>query len=359
MANDSDIDPDDLTSSSSASRRNRGIPQGADDRKSIVGDLSAEKQGLPSFSKQKVKGKPGASDELDVGGTDLQRDAQPAPTPVLRNQSLAKRSTEDAAKDGREGSSGNEQDAELGRESGRPRSVRASDFEPQVWESSTTRVDRGDFKDSEEGPDTRRFLTSCVRVVSNGLGNFWSRLNIFELASVVAFMVVALIGLFFFRNLVHSVPAPEQEVDASLSAVVFPAKGSLLTLSSVDAAWRNVADGDPVRPNQEVIPEVNVTLGEGNGYLRILFRDEAGKIRGDTFTEKVTNGQVNGSGLYEAICSEGYTNLMNLVEVQAGRLEPWTVELFETSQYDVPLEEWNLLAGFDMPSKPREGKKPS
>ena len=48
------------------------------------------------------------------------------------------------------------------------------------------------------------------------------------------------------------------------------------------------------------------------------------------------------------------------MEVKAGRLDPWTVEIFETSEYDVPLEEWNLLAGFDMPSMPKgSGDSPS
>ena len=41
---------------------------------------------------------------------------------------------------------------------------------------------------------------------------------------------------------------------------------------------------------------------------------------------------------------------MRLIECQAGRLEPWTVHVYESKDYDMSIDQWGLVATFDMPA---------
>jgi hypothetical protein len=234
---------------------------------------------------------------------------------------------------------------ELRRKAGRPKSVRPTDFEPTAWESSKTKLDRGEvYHDGEVGQKAQ--IGACV----NGLKAAWGRLSVFEMASVAAFVIVALLGLFFFRSLVHSGPALDSVEDISLEAVNFPAKGALLSVNRIDAVWREPRPGETVRPGANIVPVVGITLGGGSGYLRVLFRDEAGKIRGDSLVEEVDKGQVASGATYTGVCSEGYTTSMRLIECQAGRLEPWVVQVYESKEYDMSIDEWTLIAMFEMPA---------
>ena len=245
--------------------------------------------------------------------------------------------------------SGREQEEQLRRKSGRPKSVRPTDFEPQAWESSRTKLDRPELDD--DGNETGGApWGSCVRWAVNALKAAWGRLNVFEMASVATFLIVAVLGLFFFRSLVHSGTAPEASADTSLAALDFPVKGSLLTINEIKAQWREPKPGEIVRPGAYLVPALDLQLGGGAGYLRVLFRDEEGRIRGDALAERVTGGQIAGSPAYSAICSEGYSTSMSLVECLAGRLDPWTVEVYESANYDVTIADWNVLAKFAMPA---------
>lgn len=248
--------------------------------------------------------------------------------------------------------SGRELEEELRRKAGRAKSVRPTDFEPLAWESSQTKVDRPEPYEVD-APENQ----SCLSL--NGLKAGWAKLNVFEMASVAAFLIVALIGLFFFRGLVHSGDVPAKEEDTTLSSVAFPAKGSLLTVNGIDAIWREPRPGEIVRPGAYIVPVADISLGGGTGFLRVLFRDEEGKIRGDALVTKVDGGKAAGQGTYTAICSEGFVTSMKLVECQAGRLDPWTVQVYESKDYDMAIEEWTLITAFDMPANQEAKPAPS
>jgi hypothetical protein len=147
------------------------------------------------------------------------------------------------------------------------------------------------------------------------------------------------------------VPALEVGEDTSLEAVDLPAKGALLTINSIEAVWREPRPGETVRPGANIVPVVDIGIGGGSGYLRVLFRDEAGKIRGDSLVEQVTSGKVASGTSYTGVCSEGYATSMRLIECQAGRQEPWLVQIYESKRYDQSIEDWTLIAVFDMPAE--------
>ncbi len=348
------IDPDDLDYESEETRE-AGIPEAPAKRRDPMENLSHGKESIPAFQTQdrrqasRLKGM-----DLEEGNVeDLSESIDPQTLKrskeAARQADKKKLQPEARTPEQEERGSAREQEENLRREGGRPKSVRPVEFEPTAWESSSTKLDipRGD--DGEPLP--RVGFAHCLQRVSGGLKAFWGRLNVIEMASVVAFLIVALAGLFIFRNLVHSGPRPENDATPTLQSVDLPAQGDSLSINDIQAQWRAGRPGEIVRVGVLRVPEVTVDLGGGSGFLRILYRDETGKIRGDIFVAEVRNGQVNGKSTVTTVCSEGYENTMKLVECQAGRLDPWTVEVFESKAYDLPIDQWRSLAFFGMPNK--------
>ncbi len=349
MANPPDLDPDDdlepLPEEEPTAPRTPGIPEAVEEREEVVmEDLSRSKESLPEFSPQdrrQAKRLEGMDLESDEAAEGLGEKISPR-TPKKRSPKDPVPGPEASG----EGRSGGELEEDLRREAGITYgNVRSSDFEPTAWESSATKVD-GPLLDEEGNVVPRVSLGDCAGSVVEGLKGATKRLNIVEKASVSIFLLVALIGLFVFRSLVHSIPQPEEEVRELLSAVSLPVQGEMVSVTSLDAVWRKPQPGDIVRPGMIVVPEVKVQAS-GSGHLRILFRSETGRIEGDPFHVKLTGG----SGDHTVVCSQGYETAMSLVECQAGRLEPWTVTVYESREFDVPIEEWNTLVRFEMPSK--------
>lgn len=332
-----------------ASRR-RGIPDGAEKRGAAVSDLSKPKEKLPAFQSQdrrearRSEGMDLEGETEETAGGKTARPPQKETAPVVPS-----RRDEPPAETVASAPSGREKEEELRREAGRPKFVRSSDFEPLAWASSETKLDLPE-PDENGRVRPRPRLGACLWAAFHGLKTSWCRLKLVEMASVSVFLVVALLGLFVFRSLVLSGPQPAEEVRVGLDSLSMPLEGDLLTITSVEAYWREPQPGDIVRPGNVLVPEVRLQLASGSGFLRLLFRDEENKIQGDAVAEEVTNGKIEGKAEFVTLCSIGYKNPMHLVETRAGRQEPWTIHIYESGEYDVPIEEWRRLAQFDMPS---------
>ena len=341
MANPPDLDPDELEplpDEEPTLPRSTGIPEAVEGRREevVMDDLSRSKVDLPAFNPQDRQ------QAKRLEGMDLE--SEEGLGEKIHPQTPKKRSPKDPVPRP-EGTSGGALEEDLRREAGITYgNVRSSDFEPVAWGSSATRIDGG-LVDEEGNPMPRVSLRSCVSAVVDAVKGAAARLNVVEKASVFAFLLVALIGLFVFRSLVHSIPAPEEQPRAHLSAVSLPAEGQLVSVASIEAIWRKPQEGDIVRQGMIVVPEVKVRAS-GSGFLRILFRNELGKIQGDPYFAKLAGG----SSDHVVVCSQGYETVMSLVECQAGRMEPWTVTVYESGDFDVPIEEWNRLAHFEMPA---------
>ena len=151
--------------------------------------------------------------------------------------------------------------------------------------------------------------------------------------------------------MVHSGPQPvEEEKALKVAELSLPLKGPSISVSSVNAFWRAPKAGDIVRPNQRLIPEVEIELAGGSNLFRAFFYDQEGRKRGDDFTRTVVGGKMDGQSKVSVVCSEGYENEMRLVEVRSGDLEPWYVELHECKDLDAPLNEQTLMVRFAMTS---------
>ena len=369
-------DPEDLELEPEAPPRRAGLPDAPSEREKLMGDLSKPRRALPSFPTQDQRQAKRLQDialEGETGEPALREKARPetetraaegegaaeegvpqeVSVPVPRKTAPAGEAPE---------SSGKQKEEEIRPGSGRSQPARATDFEPLSWASSETRVD---LPEGEGARPARLGLGSCLAVAGQRLKAAWGRLSVIEGISVAAFLVAVLVGLFFFLRLGGSNVAPADEAGQKLSKISFPIEGKHLEVTDIGARWEEPQPGEIVRHDVLLVPKLRVQLGGGNGFFRVLFRDEVGKIRGDALALMVENGAIKmedgvirvedganeGDAEFVVVATDGYKNKMKLVECQAGRLEPWIVEVFESEQYDVPIEQWNLLARFGMPSE--------
>ncbi len=344
-----DFEPDELEDfpeeiASPSSERSEGLPEVSEKSggEPLMGNLARTKKDLPSFSSQDRR-QAKRMESMDLDNSNAQSLGEEIrPQTALQAK---RRERREAAAEAGPVSSRDVEEA-LRREGGRPKGeLRPCDFEPISWASPKTRVDSGIIGEhGEERPKVS--FNACVLAVVDGLKRGWKQLSGLEMASVTVFIVVALAGLFVFRDLVHSFPTPPEAARASLSALEFPVEGELVNLAFVEAYWREPQPGDIVRPGMLIVPEIRLRAS-GRGFLRLLIRDEDGLIRGDPFAEKLEGGEQ----AFTILCSEGYYNRMKLLECRANRLDPWRVLIYESAEYDLPLEEWRLLAEFAMPSE--------
>lgn len=221
----------------------------------------------------------------------------------------------------------------------RVRGNRATDFEPRAWASAT--------KEELESIDKPVSYGDGVRLLLSKLRGTTKSLNPLELVALVILGLASLVGLIYFRGLASSKAEPK--TDYSLSAIPFPAKGSLLTLGNVHARWREPQAGDVARPDSKLLPSVDIELAGGTGVAKVFFRNQDAKIQGDVLVYKVSNGTMNGGKSFTAVATEGYANPMDLEWVRAGQQKPWHVQIYDCPKEDSSLSESSLIAEFEMP----------
>ncbi|MDX1681435.1 MAG: hypothetical protein R3242_11990 [Akkermansiaceae bacterium] len=162
---------------------------------------------------------------------------------------------------------------------------------------------------------------------AKGFGAWLRSLSMVEKFCCAAIVV----GVLVFAAAVF-VPAlydfPEQPEMAESSD--FPIAGAQVTVRSAETYWREpVREGEnaeEVRADVVLVPVFDAKL-EGQGEIRLLFRDSEGELVGDLLTLELAGGQD-----YTAVCSDGFKYRGNFTAYQAGELEPWTVEFHEVPE---------------------------
>ena len=153
-----------------------------------------------------------------------------------------------------------------------------------------------------------------------------------------------------------------------------PMKGSLFTIEAATTGWRDATAGDklsmmaitfPVRGERQpaIVPTVQVTMASlpQSGYMRIIFRDPAGKQAGDTRILKVNGGALEPTHSGEEIlsgtqaivhCSKGYLSEQDLITYQAAAdQDRWAVEIAESADYGAADKDWKRLGFFQINNK--------
>jgi hypothetical protein len=210
-----------------------------------------------------------------------------------------------------------------------PDSPQASADDDEIAGSEIPRL-----ADIEIAPPPKRFL-GLKTIELAGLGG-------------VALLILILI-LGFRSTLVSQIPiATKSEISRVPKT---PVKGNLLGIAEIDSHWRPPAPGERVKSKQAVIPELRIRLLDpskiaSNGFIRVIIRDDKGKIRGDVNTQQVINGTFGDSGSNEIFVAgtEGFEREMDLSGYGMGGERNWSAELLEGPSYAG--DTWESLVHF-------------
>jgi hypothetical protein len=194
-------------------------------------------------------------------------------------------------------------------------------------------------------PDSPAALTPASVHARVPLRELVRRLGPAERLSLVAFVVISLIGaVFFFKFLYRGKPDSPQE--RPLHSLPGPIRGELVTLREVEYYWRDRTTEDRGRSGFAVLPEVLLKLDPATskaGYVRVEFSDGDGRLRGDVVTVKFENGKfvdsrrgerLQADGVEVALaCTEGFPSF-TLFQAYLGNQDPrWTVRIEEGPDY--------------------------
>ncbi len=129
--------------------------------------------------------------------------------------------------------------------------------------------------------------------------------------------------------------------------------GTLLQLSGIQCYWRERNENDRVQETSLILPVISIKSGTGTGSLQIIFRDELGKVRGDTHIYRIKDSEPDSPTTSTAITTLGTEGLLNEIQftdyrMQEGSLkkEYWTITFKESADE----ENWILIDKFRMPA---------
>ncbi|MEM7144019.1 MAG: hypothetical protein AAF591_02720 [Verrucomicrobiota bacterium] len=171
-----------------------------------------------------------------------------------------------------------------------------------------------------------------------------------ELVSLVGAALLILALLFAFRSTLNSQITIAKDDNLPRSAPT-PIKGNLVGIAKIDTHWRPPLDSERVAANQALVPELQVRLTESsgkphNGFVRIIIRDDQGRIRGDVTTHQIINGNFGDSGSNEKsiVGTEGFERAIDLTGYGMNGESYWSAEVLEGASYAG--DAWETLAQF-------------
>jgi hypothetical protein len=122
----------------------------------------------------------------------------------------------------------------------------------------------------------------------------------------------------------------------------FPIKGRYFKIASAETFWRvPVTEGkspDVFRRGTALLPVIQLTVRDGTGALRVIFRDSDGESIGDSVTRAVRDGQA-----LEVAATAGFDDVGMHAAYRTGESKPWTVEVLEGPTADAPITSFTTL----------------
>lgn len=174
------------------------------------------------------------------------------------------------------------------------------------------------------------------------------RLSITELISLGVVLVLILGGLgWFLRTFFTEIPTRQ----SSVQIPDFPVRGEIISIETATSFWREpVRTGpnpDTARREAQLIPVIDLKIREtqGDGKLRVFFRDESGEPVGDPATRAFGNGTfaLTGADQLQLAATAGFDDEGKHAAYQTAETEPWTVEVFEGPQNAASFKDFRLL----------------
>ena len=145
------------------------------------------------------------------------------------------------------------------------------------------------------------------------------RIGLIALVALLLVMAVAGLTLTLGR-------LPKETTRAGTSD--FPIRGEFVAVKSANSYWREpILDGsapDTVRRGTRLLPVLELDIGEGNGVLRVLFRNEDRVVVGDAVTRSARGG-----GRLLIPATAGFEDIGMHAAYRTGQTRPWTIEVLE------------------------------
>ena len=135
-------------------------------------------------------------------------------------------------------------------------------------------------------------------------------LTAFELCGIFfLFTMLAGFGIIFAMKIISLVNDYRQSAFSTLATVPEAASGKILQLKGIEFFWREKTPNDRVQEGSNILPVITINSIKGNGTIQIIFKDELGKIRGDTHIHEITS-----TGNFSAHGTSGIANEIEFTE---------------------------------------------
>ncbi len=191
--------------------------------------------------------------------------------------------------------------------------------------------------------------TPQMEATAHWIKNKFSLLELSAFATLIAALLCATLimggtimeGIAFFRKAAPPEYSPPPNV----------VSGQLVELSGIRSHWRDRREDDRVQEGSHILPVIRIESGKGTGSLQIIFRDEYGRIQGDTHTFSMAPnlGKQEGNVVeINALCTSGIANELQFTDyrlaAESNMNECWTVSFLES----LDGEKWELIGKYKL-----------
>ncbi len=171
------------------------------------------------------------------------------------------------------------------------------------------------------------------------LKSYLSSLSLVEKISIIAVVAILSLGatlsIIHFSNKIPIVPLIAKDLE-------LPINGQRISVSSVETYWRKpITSGenaDVVRRDAVLIPCLKITLNGSSSAIRVLFRDQDGRLTGDNISRNI-----NGELTIELAATDGFKDSGSHAAYRAEDTGRWKVEVLEGTTEDAPMDQFQPL----------------
>ena len=189
--------------------------------------------------------------------------------------------------------------------------------------------------EADSGPEQD---TAASEEILQDLKEKWS-LTQMEKIGMGAFLVLLLgVAAFFLTQGIYKLP----EEPKLLGSGGFPVTGRMCSITDAETYWRKpITEGahpDRVRRGTQLIPVLKISLTQGKGAIRILFRNADHDLVGDGITHAV-----NGATTLEIPATAGFEEMGMHTAYRTNESKPWNVEVLEAPSTESPTSQFKKI----------------
>ncbi|MCH2059172.1 MAG: hypothetical protein MK183_00970 [Verrucomicrobiales bacterium] len=156
------------------------------------------------------------------------------------------------------------------------------------------------------------------------------------------------LGLMFAMSISQLLNKYDQASLKILDVVPDSAQGELLQLEGIQSYWRDAGPNDRVQEGSRILPVISIDSINGKGAIQVIFRDDLGRIRGDSHVHAITSGKS-----FSAHGTSGMTSEVDFsdykLEIGLEANEYWTATIKESTDQ----ENWAQIGQYRLSAERR------